>query len=83
MVQTIGDKVADGEMRVEFHVGAHESETARDRRCKAGRSSQRAQQLRSALALAIGRRWVERIGPTSEGFIGMGELRRLGSVNCA
>src|ERR1700686_2767212 len=36
IVQTIRDKVADGEMRVKFHVGADESEAARDRGSKAG-----------------------------------------------
>src|ERR1700681_573432 len=69
-------------MRVELHIRTNKSEAARDCGCKAGRSSQRAQQLCGALALAVGRGRVERIRPAFERFTYVRELRRLGAVDC-
>ena len=83
MAQAIGDEVADGEMRVEFHVRPDESKAARDGGRQAGRSAQRAQHFRGALAFGVGIRRIERIGPSCKGFTYMAELRRLAAVNCA
>ncbi len=81
-MELVTDKISDGKVGVQFHVGANEGKTAGDLRLQAGAASRyRAQKFRRTLAFRVCRSRIERIGAGGRAFRDVADIRRLRAID--